>query len=161
VKNLAFLLLAAIAVGCSSQETTTTTTESTTTTETTTATTEKSLYDRLGGKEAITAVVDQFVANCAADKRINKFFKKTASNPKRLAAFKAKLVDQICEAAGGPCTYSGKDMKTAHKGMKVKGPHFDALVEDLTKALDKFKVSETEKSQLLAVLGPMKSDIVE
>lgn len=120
-----------------------------------------SLYNRLGGKAAITAVVDEFVKNCATDARINGFFKATAADPKRLAAFKTNLVDQICEASGGPCKYKGKSMKESHKGMGVKSADFDALVEDLVKALDKFKVGEKEKGELLAVLGPMKKDIVE
>lgn len=120
-----------------------------------------SLYNRLGGKKAITAVVDEFVKNCATDTRINKFFKETAADPKRLASFKKNLVDQICEASGGPCKYKGKNMKDAHKGMGVKDGDFNALVEDLVKALDKFKVGEKEKNELLGVLGPMKGDIVE
>jgi len=119
------------------------------------------LFKRLGGKKAITAVVDEFVGKVAADTRINGFFKETASNPKRLAGFKKKLVDQICEASGGPCKYKGKDMKAAHLGMGVGGADFNALVEDLVAALDKFKVGEKEKGELLAVLGPMKKDIVE
>jgi hemoglobin len=122
---------------------------------------EKSLYDRLGGKAAISAVVDEFVARVAADKRINAYFGSTASDPARLMAFKGKLVDQICQASGGPCTYSGKDMKTAHMGMGISGADFDALVQDLVGALDKFKVGQHEKEQLLGALGPMKSDIVE
>ena len=122
---------------------------------------EKSLYDRLGGKKAITAVVDEFVGRVAADTRINGFFGPTASDPKRLAMFKANLVDQICQAGGGPCTYKGKDMKTAHAGMNISSANFDALVQDLVGALDKFKVGQHEKDQLLGVLGPMKSDIVE
>jgi hemoglobin len=121
---------------------------------------EKSLYDRLGQKPAITAVVDEFVARVAADSRINAHFKATASDPKRLAAFKSKLVDQICEASGGPCRYMGKDMKSAHVGMHITGADFDALVEDLVGALDTFKVAGHEKHQLLGVLGPMKTDIV-
>lgn len=121
----------------------------------------KSLYSRLGGKKAITAVVDEFVNNCAADTRINKFFGDTAKDPKRLARFKGNLVDQICQASGGPCKYKGKDMKTAHKSMGISGADFDALVEDLVKALDKFNVGETEKNELLGKLGPMKGDIVE
>src|SRR5438128_5639794 len=88
---------------------------------------EKSLYDRLGGKKAITAVVDEFVGRVAADKRINNYFMAAASDPARLAAFKMKLVDQICQASGGPCKYKGKDMKTAHAGMGITGPDFDAL----------------------------------
>ena len=122
---------------------------------------EKTLYDKLGGKKAIVAVVDQFVNNVGGDNRINGYFKATVADPKRLASFKGKLVDQICEAAGGPCKYKGKDMKSAHKGMGVDGPAFGALVEDLVAALDKFKVGEDEKKTLLGVLGPMKSDIVE
>ena len=120
----------------------------------------KSLYDRLGGKKAITAVVDEFVSRVAADKRINAFFADTAADPKRLAKFKSNLVDQICEASGGPCKYMGKDMKSAHAGMGVGDKDFGALVEDLTAALDKFKVGTAEKNDLLGALGPMKKDIV-
>ena len=122
---------------------------------------EKTLYARLGGKKAITAVVDEFVGRVAADKRINSFFAAAAANPQRLATFKMKLVDQICMASGGPCTYTGKDMKSAHMGMGVSGADFNALVEDLAGALDKFHVGEKEKGDLLGALGPMKSDIVE
>jgi len=116
----------------------------------------RSLYERLGGKTAITAVVDEFVANVAADKRINKFFDKT--NVPRL---KQLLVDQICEGSGGPCKYAGRSMKAAHKGMGVGNKDWDALVEDLVKALNKFKVPKQEQKELLALLGPMKKDIVE
>ena len=122
---------------------------------------EKTLYQRLGGKKAITAVVDEFVGRVAADKRINMYFAKAAGDPKELASFKMKLVDQICMASGGPCKYMGKDMKSAHMGMGISTADFNALVEDLVGALDKFKVGEKEKGELLGALGPMKSDIVE
>ena len=122
---------------------------------------EKSLYDRLGGKKAITAVVDEFVGRVAGDRRINAYFAAAASDPPRLKTFKANLVDQICEASGGPCKYTGKDMKAAHMGMGISGADFDALVEDLVGALDMFKVGSHEKDQLLGALGPMKGDIVE
>jgi hemoglobin len=116
----------------------------------------RALYDRLGGKPAITAVVDEFVARVAADTRINKFFAHA-----NIPHLKIELVDQICQGSGGPCKYTGKSMKAAHKGMGVGGADFTALVEDLVGALDKFNVPAKEKSDLLAVLGPMKSDIVE
>jgi hemoglobin len=122
---------------------------------------EKSLYDRLGQKKAITAVVDEFVGRVAGDKRINGFFGATASDPKRLATFKMNLVNQICQASGGPCKYTGKDMKTAHMGMGISSADFNALVADLVGALDTFKVGQHEKDQLLGALGPMKTDIVE
>ena len=114
-----------------------------------------SLYDRLGGKDAITAVVDDFVGNVAADKRINGFFAKA-----NIPNLKRNLVDQICQASGGPCAYTGKDMRTAHKGMGITDADFNALVEDLVKSLDKFKVPEKEKGELLATLGALKPQIV-
>ena len=117
---------------------------------------EKSLYERLGGKPAITAVVDEFAARSLADARINKKFAK--SDPARL---KFELVEQICAASGGPCKYTGRDMKVAHTNMGVTEGEFNALVEDLVGALDKFKVPEKEKNELLALLGPMKPQIVE
>jgi hemoglobin len=116
----------------------------------------ESLYERLGGKEAITAVIDDFVARCAADTRINGKFAR--SDVPRL---KANLVDQVCAATGGPCTYSGRDMRTTHLGMSVTGGEFDALVGDLVATLDRFNVGETEKSELLGALAPMRGDIVE
>jgi truncated hemoglobin YjbI len=119
------------------------------------------LFSRLGGRDAIVAVVDEFVATVAADSRINSFFGPTASNPQRLAAFKANLVDQICMATGGPCTYKGQDMKAAHRGMMIGDAEFYALVDDLVKALDRFKVPLEEKAALLAILSPMRGDIVE
>jgi hemoglobin len=115
----------------------------------------KPLYDRLGGKGAIQAVVDDFIANVAADARINKRFA-NADIPR----LKTKLVEQICEASGGPCKYTGASMLDAHRGMNVTDAEFTALVEDLVKSLDKFKVPSQEKTELLTALGGMKSQIV-
>ena len=114
-----------------------------------------SLYDRLGGKPAITAVVDDFIGNVAADPAINRRF--AGANIPRL---KTMLVDQVCAASGGPCTYTGKDMATAHKGMNITDAEFGALVGDLIRSLDKFKVPDKEKGELLAALGGMKNAIV-
>ena len=116
----------------------------------------KSLYDRLGGKFSISAVVDQFVANVAADTRINGRFAITD-----ILKLKGHFVDQICMATGEPCTYSGRDMKATHAGMKISDGDIGALVEDLVKALDMFKVPAQEKGELLGLLGPMKEGIVE
>lgn len=116
---------------------------------------QKSLYDRLGGQGALVAVVDDFVGNVAADNRINKFFAKTD-----IPRLKRLLVEQICAGTGGPCTYTGRDMKSAHARMGINDAQFNALVEDLVKSLDKFKVPEKEKGELLGILGPMKPSIV-
>jgi hemoglobin len=82
---------------------------------------QSSLYDRLGGKDAITAVVDDFVSACASDSRINAKFARTD-----IPRLKTMLVDQVCEAAGGPCTYAGRNMKGTHTGMGVTTGEFDA-----------------------------------
>ena len=116
----------------------------------------KTLYERLGGKDAITAVVDSFVAKVAADTRINKKFAKSD-----VGRVKTMLVDQICAATGGPCTYTGRSMKDAHRNMAVTEGEFNALVEDLTATLNGFKVGLIEQNELLAALGTMKADIVE
>jgi len=114
-----------------------------------------SLYERLGGQPAITAVVDDFVANVAADKRINGQFANT-----NIPRLKMLLVEQICAGTGGPCQYTGRDMKSTHAHLKISEADFNALAEDLTRTLDKFKVPEKERGELMAILGPMKADIV-
>ncbi|MGH9945496.1 MAG: group I truncated hemoglobin, partial [Pyrinomonadaceae bacterium] len=116
----------------------------------------KSLYERLGGLEAIKAVIGDFAGRVLADPSINKKFAKT--DPERLTFM---LVQQVCDASGGPCKYTGRSMKDSHKNMGVTGGEFNALVGHLVATLDKFKVGETEKNELLGVLGPMKPDIVE
>jgi hemoglobin len=115
----------------------------------------RSLFDRLGGKSAITAVVDTFVSRVAADTRINKKFARSD-----IPRVKAMLVDQICAQTGGPCTYTGRTMKEAHRNMGVTEGEFNALVEDLVAALNTFKVPKREQDELLAALGSLKSDIV-
>jgi hemoglobin len=114
-----------------------------------------SLYDRLGGKPAITAVVDDFVGNVAADNRINQRFAHA-----NIPFLKSSLVDQVCQATGGPCQYTGPDMRTVHTGMHITDAEFNDLVEDLQKSLNKFKVPAAEQNELLTALGGMKPDIV-
>src|SRR5689334_10403716 len=134
----AALLALALVAGCK------TTSEEVKTTDT------RSLYDRLGGKEALTAVIDDFLTRVAGDKRINAFL--AHANRPRLELL---LVEQICQASGGPCTYAGKDMKTAHQGMGISNNDFDALLQDLVASLDTFKIGQREKGELLALLRPM------
>ncbi len=121
----------------------------------------KSLYERLGGNAAISAVIDQFVANVAGDARINAFFADAAASPARLTKLRNNLINQVAAATGGSEKYTGLDMKTSHKGMGIEDSHFTALVEDLALALDKFKVPTAEKTELLTALAGLKADIVE
>ncbi|MGN6106999.1 MAG: group I truncated hemoglobin [Kofleriaceae bacterium] len=122
---------------------------------TTPAPAEAKLYDRLGGKDSIAAVVDDFLAKVAADARINMYFQNAD-----VAALKTKLVDQICEATGGPCKYTGKSMREVHTNMKITDADFAAMVEDLVQTLDAFQVPAKEQQELLGALGGMKGDIV-
>jgi hemoglobin len=114
------------------------------------------LYERLGGHEAINAVVDDFVARCAADDRINGKFARTD-----IPRLTQMLKDQVCMATGGPCTYAGRSMRETHDGMGVTAGEFDALVGDLVASLDQFNVAKAEQDELLGILGPLRGDIVE
>jgi len=114
-----------------------------------------SLYQRLGGLDAITAVVDDAIVNIAADARINQRFGSAA-----IPSLKAKLVELLCARTGGPCTYTGLDMSSAHEDMNIRDDEFDALVDDLVKSLNKFKVPAREQRELLAMLGQMRNAIV-
>jgi len=96
---------------------------------------QRSLFERLGGSEAISAVVDDFVARCAADSRINGKFARTD-----IPRLKKMLVDQVTAATGGPANYTGRDMKTVHAGMGVTGAQFDALASHLVAALEAAQV---------------------
>jgi hemoglobin len=115
-----------------------------------------SLFDRLGGKAAITAVVVDFRTRVAKDARINAKFARTD-----IPRLDAMLIDQVCEATGGPFRYTGRNMRDAHLGMKVTTGEFNALVEDLVATLNTFKVPKKEQDELLGILGPLKQDIVE
>ena len=84
----------------------------------------------------------------------------TKLNNEQVAKLKVHLIDQICEATGGPCKYTGRDMKTTHKGMKISEAEWNATVENLSKALDKNSVAPKDKTELLGLLAPMKADIV-
>ncbi|HEY4239533.1 MAG TPA: group 1 truncated hemoglobin [Kofleriaceae bacterium] len=123
--------------------------------ETTPAADQRSLYERLGGEPAITAVVHDFCVTTKADPRISMFFA-NADEPR----LEKLMVEQICEATGGPCHYSGKTMKDSHATMKVGEAAFAAFIDDLTKTLDKFKVGPREKQEVLSSFNAMKADVV-
>ena len=114
-----------------------------------------SLYQRLGGQPAIVAAVDDFVANVAADRRINRRFRHA-----NIPHLKEALVAQLCQATGGPCTYTGPPMRVVHHGMHISNRDFDALVQDLVKTLNKLNVPPPLQQELLGILGPLRSEIV-
>lgn len=117
---------------------------------------DRSLYERLGGTDSITAVVRAFEDRAAKDDRINQKFART--NLDRLTK---EFIDQLCQGADGPCAYTGRDMKETHTNMGVTSGEFDVFMEDLVATLDDFKVGKAEQDELLNMLLPMKSTIVE
>ena len=117
-----------------------------------------SLYKRLGGYDAIAAVVDNFVPRLVKDPMLAKYF---VHSQDTLMHIRQLAVDQICALTGGPCIYIGRDMKTAHKGLGISGAEWDAAVKHLTATLDQFKVPAAEKDELLKAVGALRSDIVE
>lgn len=119
----------------------------------------KSLYARLGGYDAIALVVDDFITRLATDKRFEKFFTGFSDDSKK--RLRQHILDQFCAAAGGPCIYTGREMRTAHKGLGITEADWDAAAKHLVAALDKYKVPEAEKNELLAFVVTQKKDIVE
>jgi len=119
----------------------------------------KSLYTRLGGYDAIAAVVDDFITRLATDKRFERFFTGFSDDSKK--RLRQHILDQFCVAAGGPCVYMGRDMRTTHKGLGITEADWDAAAKHLVEALDKYKVPEAEKNELLAFVVTQKKDIVE
>ena len=116
----------------------------------------KSLYDRLGGGDAINALTESWVARVGGDDRANGKFARTD-----IDRLKKEVVDQLCEATGGPCTYTGRSMLETHAGMKDTAGEFDDAMQHLDAALDELKVPKTEQDELVDLLRPMRADIVE
>lgn len=120
---------------------------------------EKSLYERLGGYNALAAVVDDFIGRLVGDKQLAKFFSGHSTDSKK--RIRQHVVDQLCAATGGPCIYTGRDMKTSHSGLGITEAEWDAGAKHLVATLDKFKVPEKEKGEVLAFVGTLKKDIVD
>ena len=120
---------------------------------------EKSLYQRVGGYDALAAVVDDFVGRLVTDKQFERFFVGHSVDSKK--RIRQHILDQFCAATGGPCVYTGRDMKTSHMGLGITEAEWDAAAKHLVASLDKFKVPEKEKGELLAFVTTLKKDIVE
>jgi hemoglobin len=116
----------------------------------------KSLYDRLGSGDAINAITESWVAGVGGDDRANGKFARTD-----IGRLKKEVADQLCEATGGPCTYTGRSMQKTHDGMKVTAGEFEVVMQHLEAALDELNVPMTEQDELTGLLRPMQDDIVE
>lgn len=155
----AFTFLGMAVIGCSTDDeddaTATTGTGSATSTAPPTSPDPNSLYVRLGGNEGIDAVVGAFLAKVAADDRINRFFQNSD-----VAALQGKVVALVGQSTGGTEVYTGKNMQEAHAGFVITVDDFNAFVEDLVSTMTEAGVPEAEQTELLDLLAPMQSDIV-
>ena len=120
---------------------------------------EKSLYERVGGYNALAAVVDDFIVRLVGDKQFEKFFVGQSTDSKK--RIRQHILDQFCAATGGPCVYTGREMKTSHAGLGITNAEWDAAAKHLVASLDKFKVPEKEKGEILSFVTSLKKDIVE
>jgi len=120
---------------------------------------QKSLYQRLGGYDALAAVTDDFIGRLATDKQLARFF--GGHSKDSLGRIRQLVVDQLCAATGGPCVYIGRDMKSSHQGMGISEADWNIAAGHLVATLDKFKVPEREKNEVLGAITSLKNDIVE
>ena len=117
-----------------------------------------SLYKRLGGYDALAAVTDDFLGRLSTDSQIGRFFKGVSTDSQK--RIRQHVIDFLCNATGGPCVYMGRDMKTVHNGLNITEDDWNASVKHLVTTLDKFKVPEREKTEVLAAISGLKGDIV-
>lgn len=112
------------------------------------------LYDNLGGNAGVTAIISGTLKYTLEDERIAHTF--AESNVPRVEKL---LIEQVCELTGGPCTYSGQTMERSHRGLEITSAHFNALVENMQKAMDDAGTPFMAQNQLLAILAPMHDDV--
>ena len=120
---------------------------------------EKSLYERLGGYDAISAVVDDFAPKLFNDPQIGHFFRGMGDDTRE--QFKQKNKNLVCNVTGGSCKVISRPAKTVHGGLGITEKEFNIVVQHLVDTLDKFNVPAKEKAELLEIIGSLKPDIVE
>ena len=117
-----------------------------------------SLYDRIGGSEAIGKIFDEVGGRMAADPLLARFFQ--AQSQEALMAQRQRAIEFLCRETGGPCTYSGRPLKDAHASLNISESQWKAFLKHLTATLDNQKIGEKEKDEFLAVVKHFKSDVV-
>ena len=117
------------------------------------------LYQRLGGYDVIAALVDDFVGRLASDPQFARFFQGSSADSRKRR--RQLLVEQLCEAAGGPCYYTGRSMKASHEGLGIAGADWDLMLKHLTASFDKLRVRPQERKAVLDIFAGTREDIVE
>ncbi len=120
---------------------------------------DQSLYERLGGYDALVAVADNLLPRLAGDDQLGRFWANRGEDG--IQREKQLLVDFLAESAGGPMYYTGRDMLLSHKGMKISTDDWDTFIGHLNATLDTFQVPEQEQGEVLAFIDSTRADIVE
>jgi len=120
---------------------------------------DKTLYERLGGYDAICAVANNLLPRLQADPQLARFWQHRGEDGLRRE--KQLLIDFLCSSAGGPLYYTGRDMKTSHKGMKISESDWSAFLGHVAATLEAFKVPQAERDKVIAFVQSTKPDIVE
>ena len=124
-----------------------------------TTSTEKSLYERMGGYDAIAAATDDLLQRLTSDPDIGVYWRGKCTDS--MKKDRQLIVDFLCEAIGGPVIYGGRDMKLSHEGLRISERDWEIFVGHTVATLDKFEVPEREKQEFLECAGSLKGDIVE
>jgi hemoglobin len=119
----------------------------------------RTLYERLGSYNGISAVVDDFADRLFADPKISKYFVGMGTDTRDM--FKQKNKNLVCNVTGGPCKVISRPAKTVHAGLGITDAEFDIVVGHLSEALDKYKVPAAEHKELMAIIATLRKDIVE
>ncbi len=119
----------------------------------------KTLYERLGGYDAIAAVTQDLMIRIKADSQLGRFYQYRGEDG--IQREEQLLVDFLCSSAGGPMYYTGRDMKTLHIGMKLSESDWSALMGHLNATLETFQVPQAERDDMVAFIQSTKADIVE
>ncbi len=119
----------------------------------------ETLYARLGGYDAIAAVVDDLMLRLMADSRLGRFWQNRGEDG--VAREKQLLIDFLCSGAGGPLLYTGRDMSISHKGMGISEDDWEAASGHMNATLDKFQVPERERNEVIGFIESTKAGIVE
>jgi hemoglobin len=120
---------------------------------------EKTLYERLGGYDAVSAVVDDFAGKLFNDPVVGARFFGMSDDSRE--GFRQKNKNLVCNVTGGPCKIISRSAAKTHGGLGIKASEFDIVVQHLVDTLNKFKVPEKEHKELLAIIGTLRPDIVE
>jgi hemoglobin len=119
---------------------------------------EKSLYERLGGYDAVAKVVDEFIKRLGEDKQLSRFVVGLSTDSKQ--KLRQHVLNLFCNKTGGPCLYTGRDMRTVHTGLGITESDWELAAKHLAEALDQYKVPKKEKDEVLAFVTSLKKDIV-